>query len=65
MPMGGVPCVQIEERASCADEVLNASKNSAAGGQAFARPADDGSLAPALTLPYNILNLKDSFTVTH
>ncbi|VUX47715.1 hypothetical protein DF3PA_70036 [Candidatus Defluviicoccus seviourii] len=44
---------------------MNADKNSAAGRQTRARPADNGWLAPAMTLPYSALNLKDSFTVTH
>ncbi len=63
--MGGAPCVQFEEITHFLHAALNADTNSAAGRQTFARPADDGRLAPAMTLPYSVLNLKDSFTVTH
>ncbi len=61
MQMGGVPCVQIEERASFVDAASNAGKNSAAGRQTVARPADNGWLASATALRYSVLNLKDSF----
>lgn len=63
--MRGAPCIQIEEVTHFLYAALNTDTNSAAGRQAFACPADNGSLAPAMTLPYSVLNLKDSFTVTH